>query len=264
MRLTFPLCSGAICLPTKRTLSSSGVTIVGNDGPYTSTSKMPTLAPRDSRAKARFTAVVDFPTPPLHDDTATTAPIWDMPNGASDSGGAFTVDWAENVTSAPRVQSRLLTASWHCCTNRSFTGRQGVVGSRSRDTTLESSIRRFWTKPSETMSESRSGSIITERAESSWDFQSDGGGCFDEGVDSGVVVVLSGSDDALVNRILACCEACAVRAKKLESDFGGLDTTRCACIGTKPETAPIRANNMKMDGAVLIIGTNVYLLWLTL
>lgn len=43
---------------------------MGRLGPYTSASKMPTRAPICVRVYARFTAVVLFPTPPLHDDTA--------------------------------------------------------------------------------------------------------------------------------------------------------------------------------------------------
>ena len=41
----------------------SGFTIVGRLGPYTSASKMPTLAPIWARVYARLTAVVDLPTP---------------------------------------------------------------------------------------------------------------------------------------------------------------------------------------------------------
>jgi hypothetical protein len=39
-------------------------------GPYTSESMMPTAAPDCCNATARFTLTVDFPTPPLPDDTA--------------------------------------------------------------------------------------------------------------------------------------------------------------------------------------------------
>ena len=42
---------------------TSGLTIVGRLGPYTSASKMPTLAPICARVYAKFTATVDFPTP---------------------------------------------------------------------------------------------------------------------------------------------------------------------------------------------------------
>lgn len=41
----------------------SGEIMVGRLGPYTSASKMPTLAPIWARVKARLTAVVDLPTP---------------------------------------------------------------------------------------------------------------------------------------------------------------------------------------------------------
>src|SRR5690606_11522802 len=39
-------------------------------GPYTSASSTPTRAPSAASAKARFTEVVDFPTPPLPEPTA--------------------------------------------------------------------------------------------------------------------------------------------------------------------------------------------------
>jgi hypothetical protein len=43
---------------------SSGETMVGRLGPYTSASNMPTLAPIPASEYAKFTAIVDFPTPP--------------------------------------------------------------------------------------------------------------------------------------------------------------------------------------------------------
>ena len=44
--------------------------MVGREGPYTSASSRPTRAPSAARASARFTAVVDLPTPPLPEATA--------------------------------------------------------------------------------------------------------------------------------------------------------------------------------------------------
>ncbi len=46
--------------------------IVGWLGPYTSASRMPTLAPSAASASARLTVVVLLPTPPLPEATATT------------------------------------------------------------------------------------------------------------------------------------------------------------------------------------------------
>ena len=43
---------------------------VGNDGPYISASKIPTLYPNLCNEKVRLTATVLFPTPPLHEETA--------------------------------------------------------------------------------------------------------------------------------------------------------------------------------------------------
>ena len=39
-------------------------------GPYISASSTPTLAPSDSNANAKFTVVVDLPTPPFPEATA--------------------------------------------------------------------------------------------------------------------------------------------------------------------------------------------------
>ena len=44
--------------------------IFGIDGPYISASSKPTLQPICFKAKARFVAKVDFPTPPFALDTA--------------------------------------------------------------------------------------------------------------------------------------------------------------------------------------------------
>ena len=46
--------------------------MVGRLGPYKSASKMPTLKPSSLKEKARLTDTVDFPTPPLQEDTAIT------------------------------------------------------------------------------------------------------------------------------------------------------------------------------------------------
>ena len=49
-----------------------------------------------------------------------------------------------------------------------------MVNSRSSEIMEESSILRFWTKPSDTMSEFRSGSLMTDKADRILDCQSDG------------------------------------------------------------------------------------------
>mmetsp|Transcript_19753 Transcript_19753/g.54382 ORF Transcript_19753/g.54382 Transcript_19753/m.54382 type:complete len:233 (-) Transcript_19753:285-983(-) len=49
---------------------SSKWTMTGREGPNTSQSKMPTFAPLFRSSKARLTATVLLPTPPLHEDTA--------------------------------------------------------------------------------------------------------------------------------------------------------------------------------------------------
>ena len=55
--------SGRVVMPSMR----------GCDGPKTSASNNPTFNPSLDKATARLTEVVDFPTPPLPEATATTA-----------------------------------------------------------------------------------------------------------------------------------------------------------------------------------------------
>lgn len=45
---------------------------VGMEGPKMSVSRMPVRHPLLTKAKARLTAIVDFPTPPFAEDTAMT------------------------------------------------------------------------------------------------------------------------------------------------------------------------------------------------
>lgn len=45
---------------------------VGIEGPKISVSRIPERSPRRAYARARFTAMVDFPTPPLAEETAIT------------------------------------------------------------------------------------------------------------------------------------------------------------------------------------------------
>ena len=63
-----------------------------------SASRMPTRSPACAVATARLTAVVDLPTPPLPDATATIAPTPD--GSAPDVGGRPDVDAAEEDVDA--------------------------------------------------------------------------------------------------------------------------------------------------------------------
>ena len=56
-----PSTSGLVSRPSRR----------GSDGPYTSASRIPIFQPSEARDRARLTAVVDLPTPPLPEATAT-------------------------------------------------------------------------------------------------------------------------------------------------------------------------------------------------
>ena len=57
----------------------------GMFGPYMSASTSPTLAPVSRSARARFTATVDFPTPPFPEDTAMVC----FTSGMRGSAGAW-------------------------------------------------------------------------------------------------------------------------------------------------------------------------------
>eukprot|EP00964_Phaeocystis_antarctica_P061468 scaffold36745_cov64-Phaeocystis_antarctica.AAC.1 len=70
---------------------ASGVTIVGRLGPHTSRSTRPTFAPAACSAYARFTAVVDLPTPPLQLATATMCLTPATPGAASSPPAAPSV-----------------------------------------------------------------------------------------------------------------------------------------------------------------------------
>lgn len=51
-------------------VDSSFYNKAGTEGPYTSASNKPVLYPNLSKETAKFIATVDFPTPPLQEETA--------------------------------------------------------------------------------------------------------------------------------------------------------------------------------------------------
>src|SRR5690606_18300755 len=61
---------GTIDFPSGLSGLPDSPSMVGMLGPYTSASSTPTRAPSAAKASARFTEVVDFPTPPLPEPTA--------------------------------------------------------------------------------------------------------------------------------------------------------------------------------------------------
>jgi len=82
--------------------------------------------------------VVDFPTPPLQEDTAITDRTWDRPWGVAEvspgaglvGGGAdVMVTWALRL-----VHGREFATVWHWVCNCSLMGQAGVVNSTSKDT----------------------------------------------------------------------------------------------------------------------------------
>ena len=138
-----------------------------------SASSRPTFEPDFARDQARFTAVVDLPTPPL--PLATAMIFFTCPRDAATGEPVFR-------GSAPRVEAVMVTlvlltpgkaikASSHCVFSCSFTGQAGVVKFTSRLTSCWPSsppvaalIFTLRTKPSVTMSLCKSGSWTTRSA----------------------------------------------------------------------------------------------------
>mmetsp|Transcript_1254 Transcript_1254/g.3192 ORF Transcript_1254/g.3192 Transcript_1254/m.3192 type:complete len:203 (-) Transcript_1254:269-877(-) len=202
MRRTPFRCKGAIWRSTKRTMSSSGSTMVGSDGPYTSQSKIPTFAPSDWRAYARFTEVVDFPTPPLHELTAMMAPIPAIPDV---SVSVLEGSCAVMVTSTLSTKGNSETSRSQSLRKVSLTGQAGVVSSTSKETfRSDSSILRFCTNPRVTMSCPRSGSMTAVRVFRIWPCHSFGIGALS------LVVVVEASSLAVENKIGTDSNRCCV------------------------------------------------------
>ena len=179
-----------------KTASPTGVTIVGRLGPYTSASKSPTpRAPIWSSVKARLTATVDFPTPPLQEETAMTWRTRESPPGrpstspfppplspspSTEGGtaregcrGSELID-TETPPAPPATQGSSPTTRAASARNCSLIGQAGVVSRSSNETEDAPSLSaakggegEIWsllTKPHETMSCPKSGSMIEERA----------------------------------------------------------------------------------------------------
>ena len=132
----------------------------GRDGPYTSASSTPTVAPLARKQRARLMAVVLLPTPPFPEATAI---VLRTPGStfASEAGTLVRV-WEVIVTSTEDTPSRAWTRSRALRSNSAFTGQAGVVSSMSKATSPPS-MRMFFTKPSSTMLLLKSGSTIGRR-----------------------------------------------------------------------------------------------------
>mmetsp|Transcript_55076 Transcript_55076/g.112591 ORF Transcript_55076/g.112591 Transcript_55076/m.112591 type:complete len:201 (-) Transcript_55076:176-778(-) len=147
----------------KPTLGSSTLVIVGKLGPKISASKIPTLPPNFAMLYARLTATVDFPTPPLQLDTAmilftcfSPGHPWDLFAPAKDPE-PFCCAVSVNLTSV--THGNFFTYISPSLLKSSLTGHAGVVSSRSNDT-VPPEICKFLTKPRETISCPRSGSMM--------------------------------------------------------------------------------------------------------
>ena len=108
--------------------------------------------------------MVDFPTPPLHEETAMT---WRTPRRPSiESGMSFISSAGRAVmtrfTDSTQSISEMNALLWR--SNSSFTGHAGVVSSSVNVTSLPSRITRSLTKPQFTTSSPKSGSMTLRRA----------------------------------------------------------------------------------------------------
>lgn len=157
--------------------------------------------------------MVDFPTPPLQDDTAMMDLTLESPNGtslapkfppicgvlvSSSRGG-----WDVMVTATrPLVHAMPLTAFSHNVWNSSLMGHAGVVSSTSKDICRVSSLSwMFCMNPNVTMSRLKSGSMMEERDWSISPFHSVGIGIeagFGDSIVAVVVAALSSLFVALV------------------------------------------------------------------
>src|SRR5947209_4824558 len=126
-----------------------------------SASSTPTLAPESCSDAARLTAMVDLPTPPFPDATATMcftpgiAPVRAPPlNGVR----TFAVILRSTAVTPGRPLTRSCASAW----KRSRTGQAGVVSSKVKLTLPSSVIARSLIMPRLTTSRPRSGSLIAD------------------------------------------------------------------------------------------------------
>lgn len=135
----------------------------------------------------------------------------------------------------------------------SLTGQAGVVSSRSSDMILvDGSMERFWTKPRVTMSVSRSGSMMTERAESIWDCQSVGYECLADGVVSGCVAFNAGGG------CVDFCGGCVCKNVCLVFNCAVF----CSGAGTKPHAAPNAVAMIRIRRIVVLVAGVKWFAWI--
>src|SRR4029079_11189346 len=127
----------------------------------------PTRAPFLCRATARFTAVVDLPTPPF---PAPTAMMLRMPGTAWRPKPPRALTSAVMVARAAVTPGRPRTIPSACAFMSSLTGQAGVVSSIVKSTSPPLILTSF-TKPMVTMSLWRSGSWTARSAARTWSWE---------------------------------------------------------------------------------------------
>ena len=123
---------------------------------------MPTFAPIIASVYARFTLVVLFPTPPLHELTAMMCRTLRRPSTVS--GASFVTSCAVIATLHDFTHGTALTCCFERRSNSSFTGHAGVVSSSVNVTSPSSVTRRSFTNPQFTTSSPKSGSMTLRSA----------------------------------------------------------------------------------------------------
>ena len=120
------------------------------------------LAPISFSLYARFTLVVLFPTPPLHELTAMMCRTLRRPSTVS--GASFVTSCAVIATLHDFTHGTAVTCCFESRSNSSFTGHAGVVSSSVNVTSPSSVMRRSFTNPQFTTSSPKSGSMTLRSA----------------------------------------------------------------------------------------------------
>src|SRR5262245_56328891 len=150
-----------------------------------SASRMPALRPRACRPRAKLTAVVDLPTPPLPDATAIkcrTPATWAMARGAAGAGACLArarpsrTRWLSGVWPPPAVRARSAVSTavtrptpsvsatiFSAACRKGSSSSARAAGTVMEKDTRPSLMRTSETRPRSTMLLSRSGPLTRRR-----------------------------------------------------------------------------------------------------
>src|SRR5690606_520921 len=122
---------GTIDFPSGLSGLPDSPSMVGMLGPYTSASSTPTRAPSAASARARFTAVVDLPTPPLPEPTAMMLRIEGSGESAAWTARAWTMD-ADMEAGSPDATRSGVQIDRHATGHEAVDQRPEAVGVAAR------------------------------------------------------------------------------------------------------------------------------------